>query len=83
MKTAEELKAFCAGYLEGALACNAELADWDDWVLWEGFDIQFHGTDYDGLAPHDKSLACSVYVAGYEELPDTPAHRFAVEGKTQ
>ena len=83
MRTIEELKAFCEGYLEGLLACNADIHDWDDWVLWGGYDIQFSGPHWDDLAPDDgKTLACDVYKAGWKLLPSQPTHRFTVTTTT-
>ena len=78
MRTIEELRAFCEGYLNGLLACNADLYDWDDWVLWGGYDIQFNGPYLDEGAPDERSLVCDVYKAGWEgDLPPT-LHRFVV-----
>lgn len=79
MTTLEVLKAFCRGYLDGLLACNADISDWDDWVLWGGYDIQFNGPHRDTLASDDgKTLACDVYKAGWDVLPSQPMHRFTV-----
>ena len=78
MKSKEELVAMCEGYLEGLLACNADLYDWDDWVLWGGYDIQFNGPYLDEGAPDKRSLVCDVYRAGYDSLPSQPMHRFVV-----
>lgn len=67
----EELTAFCRGYLEGALACNASLYEWDDWVLWNQYDINFVGQDYTSETLDEKSLLAVVYPAGWEgDLPD-------------
>ena len=81
MKTAEELKSFCAGYLEGALACNAELAEWDDWVIWGGYDVNFAGADYSDLAK-EKGLRCDAYKAGWVDNIGDPIHSFTIEGNT-
>ena len=79
MKTLQELTAMCEGYLEGLLARNTDLYDWDDWVLWGGYDIQFNGPYLDELAPDDKrSLVCDVYEAGWDVLPWQPMYRFVV-----
>jgi hypothetical protein len=79
MRNKEELIAMCEGYLEGLLACNADLFDWDDWVLWGGYDVQFNGPHWDELAPDDgRSLVCDVYLAGWEVLPSQPVYRFTV-----
>jgi hypothetical protein len=84
MKTIDELKAFCEGYIEALIAAKADLYDWDDWVLWGGYDIQFNGPYYDELAPDDeRSLVCDVYKAGWEgNLPPT-LHRFVVTSTNQ
>ena len=83
MKTIEELKTFCEGYLEGLLASNAHINDWDDWVLWDEYDINFNGPHWDDLAPDDgKTLVCDVYKAGWgDRLPPT-TYRFTVTTTT-
>ena len=78
MSMYDDVKSFCQGYLEGALACNADLTAWDDWVVWGGFDIQFSGPEIDALASTPMSLACDVYEAGWLSLPDEPLYRFVV-----
>jgi hypothetical protein len=79
MKTLQELQIFCKGYIEGLRAHNADLYDWDDWVLWGGYDIQFNGAHWDEMATNDdRTLVCDVYQAGYDILPSTPMHRFTV-----
>lgn len=83
MKPIEELKSFCQGYLEGLLATNAHIDDWDDWVLWGGYDIQFNGSHWDDLATDDgKTLVCDVYEAEWVVLPSQPIHRFTVTTTT-
>ncbi len=87
MKTIEELKAFCEGYLEGLMACNAHLNDWDDWVLWGGYDINFNGPYWDDLAADDgKTLVCDVYPADWKDVRPPTLHRFTVtttQGETK
>ena len=83
MKPDEKLIAFCEGYLSGLLACNADLYDWDDWVLWDAYDINFNGPYLDEGAPDEHSLVCDVYPAGWEgDLPPT-LHRFVVKGESK
>ena len=66
----EKIQAFCQGYLEGVLACNANLYDWDDWVVWDEYDINFVGQDYTSEEMHGGLLAV-VYPANWEgNLPD-------------
>ena len=78
MRTIEELHAFAEGYLQGTLACNADLRDWDDWVIWHDYDINFVGQDYTSADVDNKSLLVVVYPAGWEgSLPD-PIHTFTV-----
>ena len=67
----EKLKAFCEGYLEGALACNADLTEWDDWVLWDAYDINFVGQDYTSEELGNSALLAVAYPRGWEgNLPD-------------
>ena len=71
MRNYHEMTAFCQGYLEGALACNATLSDWDDWVIWGGYDINFVGQDYAGEATTEKELSVVVYPKDWTgALPD-------------
>lgn len=78
MKTLDQLQAFCEGYL--AAASSDDLSNWDDWVTWGGYEIQFNGQDLDRLATNAYSLACDVYFAGFEDLSSAQLlHRFAVQ----
>lgn len=78
MRTIEELKAFCEGYIDGLLACNADHHDWDDWVVWGGYDINFVGQAYTSEELGDAALLVVAYPAGWEgELPDH-LHSFTV-----
>jgi hypothetical protein len=71
MKPMIELQGFCEGYLQGALSCNANLYDWDDWVVWGGYDINFVGQDYTSEELDKRALLAVVYPAGHEgDLPD-------------
>jgi hypothetical protein len=79
MTDQEKLEIFARGYLEGVLAETGDTSFVDDWVLWDGYDINFTGCEYDQLVESDHALAVSVYRAGYEVLPSTPMFRFAVE----
>lgn len=83
MKPDEKLIAFCEGYLSGLLACNADLYDWDDWVLWDAYDINFIGQDYTSTDLGEKDLLVVVYPAGWEgDLPDH-LHSFVVKGESK
>lgn len=75
MRNYHEMTAFCQGYLEGALACNATLSDWDDWVIWGGYDINFVGQDYTSEALGDKALLAVVYPKDWKD--DLPDHLFS------
>ena len=78
MRTIEELRAFAEGYLQGTLACNADLYDWDDWVLWGGYDINFFGTQYDLNELTTEQLRVVAYPAGWEGDLPAPIHEFTV-----
>jgi hypothetical protein len=75
MTDQEKLEIFAQGYLAAAY----DPATIDDWVLWDGYDINFTGCEYDQMVESDHALAVSVYKAGYETLPPSPVYRFAVE----
>ena len=81
MKTLEELRAFAQGYLEGALACNAILSGFDDWVIWGGYDINFAGADYTDVAT-DKTLHVDAYKAGWVNDIGAPLHIFTITEET-
>ena len=71
MQMREEVNAFCNGYLEGLLACNASLYEWDDWVIFNQYDINFVGQDYTSEELGETALLAVVYPAGWEgDLPD-------------
>ena len=82
MKTLEELKAFCEGYLDGLLATNADIYDWDDWVLWGGYDLNIFGTHYDINDLTDKQLRVVAYPANWQGDLPAPIHEFTV-GETK
>lgn len=83
MKEQELVKAFCQGYLEGALACNADLRGWDDWVIWDKYDINFVGQDYTSEELGETALLAVVYPAGWEgKLPDH-LYSFVMKTTTQ
>ena len=83
MRNYHEMTAFCQGYLEGALACNATLSDWDDWVIWGGYDINFAGVDYSSLAETDKGLRVDAYKAGWVDNIGEPIHSFTIKGESK
>ena len=84
MKTLEELRAFAQGYLEGALACNATLNGFDDWVIWGGYDINFVGQDYTSEGLDDKTLHVDAYKAGWVDNIGDPLHIFTItEGESK
>lgn len=65
------VKAFCEGYLDGVLACNANLYEWDDWVIWGEYDMNFVGQGYTGEEVGAKELLVVVYPKDWKgALPD-------------
>lgn len=82
MKTIDELRAFCEGYLDGLLACNTDIYDWDDWVLWGGYDIQFNGQHWDEMATDERTLVCDAHKAGWKGNLPAPLHRFTVTARS-
>jgi len=83
MRNYHEMTAFCQGYLEGALACNATLSDWDDWVIWGGYDINFAGIEYSSLAETDKGLRVDAYNAQWVDNIGEPIHSFTIKGESK
>ena len=83
MKELKELRAFCEGYLEGLLACNATVPAIDDWVVWGGYDINFAGADYSGHAKKDTDLHVDAYKAGWTDTPGDPLHSFTIQGESK
>lgn len=82
MKPIDELRAFAEGYLEGVRACNADLYDWDDWVLWGDYDINFFGTNYDINELTTEQLRVVAYPGNWEGDLPAPIHEFTV-GETK
>ena len=65
------------------MACNADLHDWDDWVIWEDYDINFVGPEYTGETLGAKSLLVVVYPKAWvDALPDH-IHSFTVHTSTK
>jgi hypothetical protein len=83
MKTLKELRAFCEGYLEGLMACNAIIPDMDDWVVWNEYDINFIGAEYSGHVRNDTDLYCVVYPAGWVDNLPEPLHSFTIKGESK
>ena len=86
MKTLNELRAFCEGFVRGLRSdrdfYGTDMSGLDDWVLWGGYYINLFGshlsqntkTDYD------------VWVDAYEEKDDLstlgqPVHAWLIEGE--
>ena len=78
MKTLQELRAFCEGYLEGLLALHATVPTLDDWVVWGEYDINFAGADYSGHAKNENSLHVDAYRAGWTDSIGEPLHSFTL-----
>jgi len=78
MKTLEELRAFCEGYLQGLWACNASVQGIDDWVVWDEYDINFAGADYTGHAKNDNDLHVDAYKAGWTDSIGEPLFSFTI-----
>lgn len=83
MKTLEELKAFCEGYL----ACyfgsvDMDVGGADDWVVWGGYDINLAGAEYSQHAEDDE-LRCDAYKAGWVDNIGEPIHSFTVKGESK
>ena len=77
------VKAFCEGYLDGVLACNANLYEWDDWVIWGEYDINFVGHSYTSTDLGEKELLAVVYPKNWTgELPDH-LYSFVVKGESK
>ncbi len=83
MKTLNELRAFCEGYLEGLMACNAIIPDMDDWVVWDAYDINFAGAEYSGHAKTDNDLHVDAYKAGWTDSLGDPIHSFTIFGESK
>lgn len=79
MKTLNELRAFCEGYLEGLRRDNASITDTDDWVMWGGYDINLFGSYLSvRLEDNDKALTVDAYPADWEDCLPTPIHTFDI-----
>ena len=71
-----QLKAFCEGYLYALLA-NGDLVDYaDDWVVWDGFDINLTGREYSEQA--GAGLRVNAYPAGWKDSLPHPLYQFTV-----
>jgi hypothetical protein len=78
MKTVNELRAFCEGFLMAQF--DDDVADMDCWVLWEGYDINLAGANFSGHA-RDRQLHCDVYKGGWKDTIGEPVHSFTIKGE--
>ena len=79
----QSVRNFAEGYLDGVLACNADLYEWDDWVIWGEYDMNFVGRDYTGEELGEKALLVVVYPKNWTgELPDH-LYSFVVKGESK
>ena len=62
MKTHDELRVFCEGYLEGALRQTKDLSDVDDWVTWGGYYINLFGSSLSADIDKTTDLWVDVYI---------------------
>ena len=65
------------------LACNANLYDWDDWVVWDKYDINFAGQHYSSADIGEHGLLAVVYPRNW--MDNLPEHLFCfiVEGESK
>lgn len=70
-----QLKAFCEGYTK-AIASFGGLPETDDWVVWDGFDINFIGNEYSTQA--GDGLHVVVFPAGWKDSLPAPLYSFTV-----
>lgn len=80
MKTIEELKAFCEGYLKAKmLEHNGNVEDIDDWVQWGGYDLNIFGAYLSVRLEGDTTaLSVDAYPDGWtDRLPDA-LHTFDI-----
>ena len=78
MKTVNELRAFCEGYLM-ALP-EEDLALTDCWVTWGDYDINLAGADHSGHARNGQ-LHCDVYEADWTDCIGKAIHSFTIQGE--
>jgi hypothetical protein len=81
MKTIEELKAFCEGYL----ACLPDAArdGADHWVQWDEYDINLFGSYYSIRIEGDNALSVDVYPRDWhDQLPDA-LYTFDIKGESK
>lgn len=79
----QAVRNFAEGYVQGALACNANFHEWDDWVVWNKYDINFVGPTYTSADLGKKDLLVVVYPRDW--LDNLPEHLFCfiVEGESK
>lgn len=81
MKTLEELKAFCEGYL----ACYSGSVDMDiggadDWVVWNEYDINLTGCEYAQDIDADE-WSVNAYPRGWTDNLPAPLFSFIINQK--
>jgi hypothetical protein len=85
MKTPEELESynkiytFAEGYGKCLLASHVTLKGIDDWVVWNGYDINLAGSDYSSYAENDHQLRVDAYKAGWTDSIGDPIYSITVQ----
>ena len=84
MKTLNELRAFCEGYLEGLSRDNVDITGTDDWVQWGGYDINLFGSYLSvRLEDAENALTVDAYPADWEDCLPAPIHTFDIKGESK
>lgn len=84
MRTIEELKAFCEGYLKAKmLEHDNDVSGVDDWFRWGGYDLNIFGSYWSTrLGDSITALSVDAYPEDWEHtLPDA-LHTFDVTTTT-
>ena len=69
----QAVRNFAQGYLAGMTSGTiVTLAEVDDWVAWDKYELNFIGTDYTGAEMTDRDLLVVVYPRDWlDRLPES------------
>jgi hypothetical protein len=83
----EKVKAFAEGYIQGITNerqfYDTTLASFDDWVIWDEYDINFVGKEYTSEELGDFDALAVVYPKGWKDALPDHLFSFIIKGESK